>query len=139
MFYRNEAPPINLNDILDAAKATESDPNAYHNAVKYRPDSWGFAIEGIGKHGGHAIVYLRLYWAIDGNPGLPRYARLKHIKRILEKFQERLGKLNMIAAYDPMDLEISISIEDKEVQVSQRIEVLRIPDFLGLQESEEAA
>lgn len=126
VFYRNDTPPIDLSAILDAAKITEDNPKAYHNSVKHRPDSWGFNIESAHRDGFLATVCLRLFWKLDSSER-PRYTRLKHVKRIAELFAEQLERRQMAAAYDLM--EITISVDGDEFNVQLRIEVLRRPDF----------
>lgn len=137
MFYRSETPPINLNDIFHAANETEADRNAYHNAVKHRPDAWGFRIMGCTKDGFSALVTLQMTWKVDSTTR-PRYTKLNHIRRIIEIFAKRLLERDMLSAYDPMEL--SVSVENDTLIVEQDIEVLRRVDpakVVPVEESED--
>lgn len=122
LFYRNVTPPVNLDEVLSAAREAENDPKAYHNSVKHRPDAWGFNIASCDRDGFSVTVFLRLTWNVDRSTR-PTYTRLKHIRRILDTFGHSLSIRRMKATYDPM--EISISVEGNTLAVEQSLRVYR--------------
>ena len=119
MYYENTTPPIDLGHIWAVARDVRSDPKAFHHSLKHLPDRWGIGINGTGTGAFKARVSLTMEWDFDDTER-PRYTRIKHVRRIMENFSERLLP-DMLVYYDLMDIEVSLEKRGLSIHLSAEV------------------